>query len=175
MKERTLRILVVEDSADDQTLIKRAFELAGGKTLLRVVNDGSEAIAYLEGKGDYANREKFPYPSFILTDLKMSPSDGFEVLAYLRTNSCLIPTIIFSGSQDLDDIKHAYQLGASGYLVKPQQFETFCQIVKSIHDLWLSCELPAVDQEGKLVGTVSRGKLGERFGGAPEVRPLPRN
>jgi DNA-binding NarL/FixJ family response regulator len=70
---------------------------------------------------------------------------------------------VFSGSEDLDDIKKSYLLGASGYLVKPQQFETLCQIIKTLYDLWLYCEPPAVDQDGKLLQTSSQGKLGERI------------
>jgi CheY-like chemotaxis protein len=163
MKHRTLVILVVEDSADDQLLVRRAFENAGNGILLAFVNDGTEAIKYLQGRGSYANRERFPYPSFILTDLKMSPADGFAVLEYLRKSPGIIPAIVFSGSEDLDDVKKAYLLGASGYLVKPQQFETLCQIIKTLYDLWQFYELPAVDQDGNLLYTSSQGKLGERI------------
>src|SRR3954464_7244196 len=99
MKHRTLVILVVEDSPDDQLLIKRAFENAGDGASLEIVNDGADAIKYLQGRGPYANREKFPYPSFILTDLKMSPADGFAVLEYLRKVPGIVPTIVFSGSE----------------------------------------------------------------------------
>ena len=168
--EARLTILVVEDSSDDQTLIRRAFDMAGGQLSLQIVKDGFEAIAYLKGNDCFADRTKFPYPSFILTDLKMSPLDGFEVLAWLREHSRLIPTMVFSGSQDLDDIKKSYQLGACGYLVKPQKFEIFCKLIKSLHDLWLCFELPAVDQEGKLMATASQGKLGERFTGGTKVQ-----
>ena len=158
-----LYVLVVEDSADDQTLIKRAFGLAGDKAVLTTVRDGFEAIDYLQGVGEFADRERFPYPCFILTDLKMSPGDGFAVLEYVRNSQAVIPVSVFSGSRDLDDVKKSYMLGAAGYFVKPQMFQDFCQLIKGIHDLWVKCEQPTLDMMGKQLKTTSRGKLGERF------------
>ena len=64
------------------------------------------------GEGKYADRDKFAYPTFIITDLKMPRRDGFAVLGFLKSNPewAMIPTIVFSGSADLDDIKEAYML-----------------------------------------------------------------
>ena len=42
-------------------------DCAGQSTLC---GDGLEAVAYLEGRGDYADRQKFPFPKVIVTDLK---------------------------------------------------------------------------------------------------------
>ena len=159
-----LYVLVVEDSLDDQLLISRAFALAGDKTLLRTVRDGMQAIDYLQGVGEYADREKYPYPCFVLTDLKMSPGDGFAVLEYMRNSpATAVPVTVFSGSRDLDDVKKAYLLGAAGYLVKPQGFGDFCQLIKRLYDFWLLCERPTIDINGRQLRTSSRGKLGERF------------
>jgi CheY-like chemotaxis protein len=158
-----LYVLVVEDSTDDQLLIKRAFGLAGDKVVVTTARDGLEAIDYLQGVGDFADREQFPYPCFIMTDLKMSPGDGFAVLEHVRNSMAVVPVTVFSGSRDLDDVKRAYQLGAAGYFVKPQVFQEFCNLIKSVYDLWLKCERPALDLTGKHLKTTSRGKLGERF------------
>ena len=160
---RTLYILIVEDSVDDQLLIKRAFELAGDSVVLSMTRDGIEAIDYLRGAGQFADREHHPYPCFILTDLKMSPGDGFAVLEHVRKGHASVPVTVFSASQDLDDIKKAYLLGAAGFLVKPQVFHDFCEVIKNLHNFWVQCEPPAIDMTGKQLKTSSRGKLGERF------------
>lgn len=163
---RTLYILIVEDSIDDQLLIRRAFDLAGDSAILSTTRDGFEAIEYLQGAGHFADREHHPYPCFILTDLKMSPGDGFAVLDFIRKAHSSVPVTVFSASQDLDDIKKAYVLGAAGYVVKPQVFNDFCGAIRSIFDFWASCEPPAIDVAGRKLKTSSRGKLGERFGEA---------
>lgn len=163
MVDSNLYILVVEDSHDDQLLIKRAFGLAGQKAIVTTVSDGLEALDYLQGAGKFTNRETFPYPYFILSDLKMSPGDGFAVLEYMRNSQTAIPVTILSGSRDLDDVKKSYLLGAAGYLVKPQVFQEFCQMVKRLYDFWLHCERPALDMAGRRLKTSSIGKLGERF------------
>jgi CheY-like chemotaxis protein len=152
-------------------LISRAFNLAGNNVSLRTVRDGLEAIDYLRGVGEFADREKFPYPSFVLTDLKMSPGDGFAVLEYMRNSQIAVPVTVFSGSRDLDDVKKAYLLGAAGYLVKPQGFNEFCQIIKKIYEFWFYSERPAVDAAGRQLRTSSRGKLGERFQQPTETSP----
>ena len=104
-------------------------------------------------------------PSFLLTDLKMSRGDGFSLLAFLRStpNSAIIPTVVFSASDDLDDIKEAYMLGSSAYFIKPHQHDELTRIVRVLVEFWMLCEVPEVDEAGTRRLTESAGKLGERF------------
>src|SRR5688500_4207316 len=121
MKKYYATILVVEDDRNDQILIERAFRKIGVTDPIQVVADGAEAIAYMMGEGKYSDREKFAYPTFVVTDLKMPKADGFAVLEFLKGNPqwSVIPTIVLTASSDVDDIKKAYMLGASSYHVKP--------------------------------------------------------
>src|SRR5436309_2958363 len=123
MKRPNFTILVAEDDPDNRFFIERAIEANGVPAELRLVSCGDEAIAYLKGEGQFADRAQYQYPSFLLTDLKMSPGDGLSILAFLRSTprSAIIPTIVLSASDDLDDIKKAYGLGASAYVIKPRQ------------------------------------------------------
>jgi CheY-like chemotaxis protein len=100
-----------------------------------------------------------------MTDLKMPGADGFAVLEFLKRNPewAVIPTIVFSASSDLDDIKKAYMLGASSYHIKPGSPDALVHQLKVLHDCWITCEVPLVDVSGKQLHTDSRGKLGERF------------
>ncbi len=165
MKKYFATILVVEDDANDQVLIERGFRAVGVVGPIHVVRDGAEAIAYMMGEEKFADREKFAYPTFIMTDLKMPKIDGFGVLEFLKGNPewAIIPTVVFSASSDTDDIKKSYMLGASSYHVKPHSFEELCIQLTTLHSYWLSCEVPEVDVTGKQVRTESEGKLGERF------------
>ena len=185
VKKLNPTILVVEDDSNDALLIKSAFKKIGVTDPIHVVSDGVEAIDYMMGKGKFGDRQKFAYPTFILTDLKMPRSDGFAVLEFLKANPewAVIPTIVFSASADLDDIKKAYILGASSYHVKPRTHGALVHQLLVLHAYWMTCEVPEVDSTGRQLHTESRGKLGARFPqgrepgfskktGSQESRPL---
>src|SRR5690349_4005018 len=147
MKKYFATILVVEDDANDQVLIEKALRTAGVAGPMHMVGDGAEAIAYMMGEGKYADRSVFAYPTFIMTDLKMPKVDGFGVLEFLKGNPewAIIPTVVFSASQDRDDIKKAYMLGASSYHIKPQDHDDLRRQLATLNSYWLTCEVPEVD------------------------------
>ena len=165
MKKLHPTILVVDDSEDDQYLIERALRKIGVTDPIHLVSDGVAAIEYMMGEGKFSDREKYAYPTFILTDLKMPRKDGFAVLEFLKGNPewAVIPTIVFSASADLDDIKKAYMLGASSYHVKPRTQGALMHQLLVLHAYWMTCEVPEVDTSGRQLRTESFGKLGERF------------
>ncbi|CAN5234628.1 hypothetical protein BH23BAC2_BH23BAC2_27750 [soil metagenome] len=65
-------------------------------------------------------------PDLILMDLNMPVMNGFECLKEIRSNPVFldIPVIIFSTSNYEKDIAHAEELGALGYLHKPNETRT---------------------------------------------------
>jgi CheY-like chemotaxis protein len=165
MKKYHATILVVEDDQNDQFLIERAFRTIGVTDPIQIAGDGAEAISYMMGEGKFADRKKYAYPTFIITDLKMPKADGFAVLEFLKSNPewKVIPTIVLSASADVDDIKKAYMLGASSYHVKPGTNEELRNQLAVINAYWMTCQVPEVDVTGKQLPTDSKGKLGERF------------
>jgi CheY-like chemotaxis protein len=113
-------ILIAEDTESDRILIRLGFERAQFPFQLQFVGDGAQAVRYLKGEGPYANREKFPAPVILLTDLKMPRMDGFELLAWVRKQKKWrdLPVIIVTGSNQAEDWKRAVELGANSYVVK---------------------------------------------------------
>ncbi len=101
----------------------------------------------------------------VMTDLKMPMGDGFSVLQHLKSTPewAIIPTVVFSSSADLDDIKRSYMLGAGSYIVKPSSFEKMRNLLNIFYSYWMVCETPQTDASGKRLDTNSKGKLGERF------------
>ncbi|HEU6448483.1 MAG TPA: response regulator [Verrucomicrobiae bacterium] len=175
MKKYHATIMVIEDDPNDQHLIELAFRKIGVTDPIQIMSDGAEAIAYMKGEGKYADREKFVYPTFIMTDLKMPRADGFAVLEFLKSNPAwkVIPTIVLSASPDLDDIKKAYMLGASSYHIKPNGFDALQNQLETINAYWMTCQVPEVDISGKQLPTESEGKLGERFPQVEEPAATP--
>jgi CheY-like chemotaxis protein len=138
-------ILVIEDDPNDLFFIKRAFSAMHTTCHMIAVGDGADAIDYLRGVDDYANRERFPIPALILMDLKMPRVDGFEFLGWLRREPGLkiIPVVVFSSSNLEDDVARAYQLGANSFIVKLQDNTRLPETLKTLASYWLDvCQTP---------------------------------
>jgi CheY-like chemotaxis protein len=131
-------ILLAEDEQNDVFLIKRAFQKAQLLNPVRVVSDGQEAISYLRGDGQYADREHFPLPTLVLLDLKMPRMGGFDVISWVRQQPGLkrLPLVVLTSSKDGPDINRAYELGANTYLVKPVEFDGLVEMMKNLSLYW---------------------------------------
>jgi len=132
-------ILLVEDEENDVFFLKRAFEEVGILNPLQVAQDGKEAMDYLSGHGEYADRERFPLPCLILLDLKLPRVMGFEVLQWIREQPSLkaLVVIILTSSRLEPDIEKAYKSGANAYLVKPSTPTELRAIATGIKQFWL--------------------------------------
>src|SRR4051812_722668 len=110
MKKYHATLLIVDDDENDRFFIEKAFRDIGVVDPIHMSPGGLEAIAYMMGEGKYADREKYAYPTFVMTDLKMPGADGFAVLQHLKSNPrwAIIPTVVLSSSIDLDDINRSY-------------------------------------------------------------------
>ena len=165
MKAKKFTLLIVDDDQDHRILAQYTFESLTTKYKIQLAANGQEALAYLKGEGKFADRKEFEFPSYILTDLQMQPGDGFHVLEFLKNNPALslIPVVMLSSSDEADDIRQAYLLGASSYLVKPLGLDGLKRLFQKIHDYWVECEVPEVDIDGYAVATNDRGRLGARY------------
>ena len=165
MKATKYTLLIVDDDEDQRLIFKKTFQALGTKYKVQLAGSGDEAMAYLKGEGKYKDRAKFEFPSYVITDLNMSPGDGFHILDFLKDHPALsvIPVVMLSTSDDPDDIRQAYLLGASSYFVKPVGLESLKELLRKIHEYWAECEVPEVDAEGYAVETESKGRLGARY------------
>lgn len=132
-------LLLVEDSPDDVFFMKRALQSAEVTHALQVAVTGEEAIAYLSGRDQFADRAAFPLPLLVLLDLKLPVRDGHEVLAWIRGQPALkqLVVIVMTTSKERTDVHRAYSLGANAYLVKPAAAAQLVEQVKSVKTFWL--------------------------------------
>ena len=136
-------ILLAEDHEDDITLVRSALIKAQIPNLLEVVRDGEQAIAYLKGEGQFADRSRYPLPGLMLLDLNMPRKDGFQVLDWIRRQPELrtLRVVVLTGSRDVYDLSRAYRLGAHSFIVKSLDSQTFTELVENIQGYWLSAGL----------------------------------
>lgn len=133
-------VLLIEDEKTDVFLIRDAFERAGVENPLLSVSHGDDALAWLEGVGDYKDRAKYPLPAFILLDLKLPGMHGLQLLKWIRSKRELriIPVVVLTSSADPMDIKSAYEAGANSYLLKPGDRKEIWRVVEIIQNYWLA-------------------------------------
>jgi CheY-like chemotaxis protein len=133
-------ILLVDDSENDISLLRIAFEAAELKNPLHEVHNGDEAVAYLQGESPFSDRQKFPLPVLMLLDLNMPMRNGFEVLEWLRVQPGLkrLSVVILTASLREEDVDRAFDLGANAFLVKPSSIEALTAIGRSLRD-WIGC------------------------------------
>lgn len=131
-------ILLAEDNRDDVFIFMRALKTAQITNPVNVVTNGQEAVDYLSATGKYSDREKYPLPFVIFLDLKMPYLDGFEVLTWIRGQLSLqsLVVVVLSGSDEPNDHRRAYALGARSYLVKPPGPEEIRQFIVSMGSQW---------------------------------------
>jgi len=129
-----MQILLAEDNPADVRLLQEAFKESHTGSTLSVVPDGVEALAFLRREGRYS---AVPQPDLLVLDLNMPKKDGRQVLAEMKADPELraIPVMILSSSSLPEDQRTAAALGAVRYIVKPQEFSEFLQLVHVIEDL----------------------------------------
>ena len=132
-----VEILLVEDNPGDVRLTREALKDAKVANNLNVVNDGEQALEYLNRRGRFADAAR---PDLVLLDLNLPKIDGREVLASIKADSDLrrIPVVVLTTSSAEEDILRSYDLHANCYVTKPVEFDSFLKIVESIDDFWLS-------------------------------------
>ena len=143
-------ILLVEDTADDEHLVKRVLTKSNLIYNLSVVRDGAEALDYLFGTGVHAQRDTTQMPAVVFLDLKLPKISGLEVLRRIRADARTqqLPVVILSSSQEEQDLIQSYNLGANSYVRKPVDFTEFTDAIQQMGFYWLSLnELPPPKQK----------------------------
>ena len=130
-------ILIAEDDADDRFLLQAAFEENGFRDKLEFVENGVELIEYIRGISDINSEVKTP--RFILLDLNMPKKDGREVLKEIKQHPQFrkIPVIIFSTTNNEQEMRRCYDLGANSYITKPNSFESLIKTVAALRGYWI--------------------------------------
>jgi len=144
-------ILLVEDNEADIDLTLDAFRQVHLANRIHVCRDGQEALDYLFGQGEYAQRATYPLPDIVLLDLKMPGIDGHEVLRRVKGAEGVkrIPIIILTSSKEEGDRMLSYDNGANSYLVKPITFNWFLEVAKQVIDYWLLLNVnPPLPEDG---------------------------
>jgi CheY-like chemotaxis protein len=131
------QILIVEDSYDDVVLMKMALKQSGPSVTLHHVAEGLDCMTFLRKGGPWTDA---PTPDLILLDLNMPRMNGVDVLKTIMEDCelCHLPVIVFSTSQNPDEVEEVYRLGCRSFIVKPINFDRLMQIVRTLVEYWFT-------------------------------------
>jgi class 3 adenylate cyclase len=125
------KILVVDDEADLEQLVKQKFRQKIREhhyDFLFAVN-GRQALEQLDQHKDV---------EIVLSDINMPEMDGLTLLSRLNEQKNLLKTVIVSAYGDMDNIRTAMNRGAFDFITKPVNFEDL--------DLTIEKTIKQVDQ-----------------------------
>ncbi len=131
---RLIEILLVEDNPADARMTQEALKAAGIRHHLHVVEDGSDAIAFLYHEGRYLG---VPRPDLVLLDLNIPKVGGHDVLLEIKSNVRLrhIPVVVLTSSKAERDIDKSYQWNADCFVTKPAGLDAFAAEIRIVETL----------------------------------------
>jgi CheY-like chemotaxis protein len=137
------RILLAEDDPNDVELTLTALGENNLANEVVVVNDGVEALDYLNVRGRFAGRPR-GNPAVVLLDIKMPKLDGLEVLKRMKADEGLrsVPVVMLTSSREESDLLESYRLGVNAYVVKPVDFREFISAVRNLGLFWAVVNQP---------------------------------
>ena len=123
-----IHVLLTDDDADDLMLFEEAINEISPSVQLVSVESGKELLKLLER--DYN-------PNLIFLDLNMPGKSGKDCLQEIKSNPLLhnIPVIMYSTSNNKDDIETCYKHGADLYVIKPYLFTDIVRMLEKIFSL----------------------------------------
>ena len=122
--KKTPLILLADDNPDEELFIRDAFSYVKANLELKIFDGGQELLQHLQAIND-GN-----LPSLIVLDYNMPKLNGADILKMLlkveRYNQ--IPKIMLTTSYYQPHIESCMKMGASGYLIKPDNVFSWQQI-----------------------------------------------
>ena len=111
-----MSILIVDDSPDQQTLLRSILGKAGHDDVLSA--DSAKSASLLLNLGGDATSHKI---DLILMDILMPEQDGVETCRQIKRCAHLqdVPVIMVTAKNDLSNLKEAFSAGAMDYISKP--------------------------------------------------------
>ena len=119
-------ILLGEDDADDEELLKEVFTTLDNSFSMRFANNGRKLVTHLEQLPDS------DLPCLIILDYNMPELNGADILKSLKAQARYdsIPKIIWSTSGSETYKRLCLELGACEYIIKPSSFKELTEVAR---------------------------------------------
>jgi adenylate cyclase len=110
------KILVADDEADLETLIRQKFRQ-------KIREQQYEFVFAINGNDALDKIQHHPDIDIVLSDINMPEMDGLTLLTRINETKPLLKTVIVSAYGDMENIRTAMNRGAFDFITKPVNFE----------------------------------------------------
>ena len=126
-----LFVFIIDDDLDDQVLMRQAFEILQTGIKVQFATRSNEALDFLQ------QCPPGEQPDVIVSDYNMPMMNGEEFLRRLMAEERYrnTPKVILSTAASPAIIQTCMANGASGYLLKPSDFDELVKLAKDIVSL----------------------------------------
>jgi DNA-binding response OmpR family regulator len=130
-KMEQLRIVLLENRADDVFLLEYALKKEGISFCFEVFDEAEKIIDHLSKLGGAPL-----LPHLIILDINLPGKNGYEVLQWIKSQSHLnsIPVLVYSWSQWPQDREKALRLGANKYFVKDSEIKDMAKSIQKFDE-----------------------------------------
>ena len=150
----TIRILLVDDHTLFRSGLKALLSRQDDFEIVGEASDGLEGVKLAEQLK----------PDLVLLDLDMPVINGTEAIAQMLAGNRELPVVMLTVSEDAEDLKEAFVLGARGYLVKNIDAD---YLVNSVRQVVAGESVMSPEMTSKFVNGIRAKHLSLM----PEVRP----
>ena len=132
-------VLLVEPSDERARLVRDGFTDERSATTVHTVSDGDEALAFLEGRDEYADAPT-PCLAVLRLDLPEPGPDGLAVLEELasRRELARIPVIVTADRIDEGVVDDAYGRGANAVVPTSSDPEELVETMEMVARFWIA-------------------------------------
>jgi CheY-like chemotaxis protein len=126
-------IIMIEDDEGHARLIERNIRRSGVNNDIVPFTNGTDAVNYLFGSDGSGSAHK-GQALLILLDLNLPDMSGIDILRRVKEHACLkfAPVVVLTTTDDSQEIKRCYELGANVYVTKPVNYESFANAIRQL-------------------------------------------
>jgi two-component system, chemotaxis family, response regulator Rcp1 len=132
---KQIEVLVVQSNPVDTLLTVEAFKAAGVSSGLRCVDEGEDALSYVQRIGKYSTVR---IPDLVFLDLSQPRISALGVLKVIKSTPELmhIPIVVAAGSDDPKFVRTVYQLNGNCFIKKPSRMAEFLRCIETCYQFW---------------------------------------
>jgi adenylate cyclase len=159
------KILVVDDEADLEVLIKQKFRQ-------KIREQQYEFLFAINGRHALEQLELHKDVELVLSDINMPEMDGLTLLAKLNEKNLLLKSVVVSAYGDMENIRTAMNRGAFDFITKPVNFTDLELTIEKtlLHVKQMKETLRAIKENNILKMYVAEDVLNFMGGGEIEAR-----
>lgn len=128
------KILLIDDSADDNALTKRALKKSKILNELIIIEEGETALNFLFGDNCQNECSAENIPIVVFLDINLPKVDGLSILRQISSHNSTksLPVILLSGSTVEDNIISGRLPEHLDFIHKPIEFVEFAEAIRKL-------------------------------------------